>query len=918
MISGLSIANGFLATGTDFIPGGGGVFSRAPLWLDHCVVSGNSAAGTATGGGLFGQFGSSLLITNSLVTGNTSIAGGGGMAGSGLFAMNSAIENNAATGTAPGTGSGGGILTNITITNSTISGNTASGDGGGIAITRSFGDVISENTTISGNSAAGKGGGIFLQDASSGLTLFLTTSTISANTAGSQGGGVYVGAGGPAQAPYGSLFADSIIAGNVNGDCAGCPPQSYPNFIGGNPLLGALQNNGGPTKTMLPLPGSPVIGAGQAQPLFIAYQPDPTPATDQRGFPRRTVANAPIDLGAVQTSYTLAFTQQPATVYSGTPLSWSVQAQESGRNYAPNANLPAGGAAPAIPVTLSLTSGVGAIFGNTATIEPATGIASFSALSISAAGSQSLRATSPGFAPVSSTPFTVAPIAPASVAVTAGSGQSTLVNTAFAIPLQVTVRDAKGNPLSGVNVIFSASAGVSFAGVTLSGNVLSDGSGVATAPALTAGSNAGTFTVTANAPGATAATFNLAVAPVALAFSAQSINFTINYGAVPPTSSQTFSVDSAIPVAITATSSAAWLTVPAGIFTSPSSLTATANIKGLAPGSYQASISFTFAGGGGTLPVTLTVVGLPQLVGTPSALSFSASGSQTIIVTSKNRNTAFTVAASAPWINVTANPPNQTPSTLTIAVDAAKFMAGSSPASVVVTAADATNNPLTIPVRLSLGPAAPSLSPGGIVNAASFLPGPAAPNTILTAFGLFPCGSAARVLLNGQPVEVLAASAQQVNFTISGTASANLAVQVDCNGVSSQAFPLTQWPTAPAVFTLAQTGHGQAAAATPDWTFNSPSKPAAVGTSLAIFVTGFGLLGAPGADGLTRLTLPVTAFVGDVTANILYSGAAPGFTSGLQQINIQVPAGAPSGINVPLKFVVGGVSTQPGVTLVIQ
>ena len=412
MISGLSIANGFVATGTDFIPGGGGVYSRAPLWLDHCVVSGNSAAGTAIGGGLFGQFGSSLLITNSLVTGNTSIAGGGGMAGSGLFAINSAIENNAATGHAPGTGSGGGVLTGITITNSTISGNTASGDGGGIAITSSFGDVISDNTTISGNSAAGKGGGIFLQDASSGLTLFLTTSTISANAAGSQGGGVYVGAGGPAQAPYTSSFADSLIAGNVNGDCAGCPPQSYPNFIGGNPLLGALQNNGGPTKTMLPLPGSPVIGAGQAQPLFIAYQPDPTPATDQRGFPRTTVANAPIDLGAVQTNYALAFTQQPATVYSGTPLSWSVRAQESGRNYAPNANLPAGGAAPTIFVTLSLTSGTGAILGNLANLDPATGIASFPALSIATTGSQSLRATSPGFAPVTSTPFTVAPTWP--------------------------------------------------------------------------------------------------------------------------------------------------------------------------------------------------------------------------------------------------------------------------------------------------------------------------------------------------------------------------------------------------------------------------------------------------------------------------------------------------------------------------
>ena len=56
-----------------------------------------------------------------------------------------------------------------------------------------------------------------------------------------------------------------------------------------NPNLGPLQNNGGPTQTMLPLPGSPLLGAGD---------PALAPSTDQRGLSRP--AGGPIDIGAVQ------------------------------------------------------------------------------------------------------------------------------------------------------------------------------------------------------------------------------------------------------------------------------------------------------------------------------------------------------------------------------------------------------------------------------------------------------------------------------------------------------------------------------------------------------------------------------------------------------------------------------------------
>ena len=48
-----------------------------------------------------------------------------------------------------------------------------------------------------------------------------------------------------------------------------------PGAIGGDPLLGPLQDNGGPVKTMLPGAGSPAIGKGTG-----------CPPTDARGQPR--------------------------------------------------------------------------------------------------------------------------------------------------------------------------------------------------------------------------------------------------------------------------------------------------------------------------------------------------------------------------------------------------------------------------------------------------------------------------------------------------------------------------------------------------------------------------------------------------------------------------------------------------------
>ncbi len=114
------------------------------------------------------------------------------------------------------------------------------------------------------------------------------------------------------------------------------------------------------------------------------------------------------------------------------------------------------------------------------------------------------------------------------VTATAGATQSTAVSTSFATALQATVTtvdtvsngDGYGGshtvttPVSGVTVTFTIVAGTggasgTFPGATTTAAVVTDASGHASAPTLTANGTAGAFTVTAAATGYTTATFNL-------------------------------------------------------------------------------------------------------------------------------------------------------------------------------------------------------------------------------------------------------------------------------------------------------------------------------------------------------------------------------------------------------------------------
>ena len=213
-----------------------------------------------------------------------------------------------------------GTLDNLVLRNSLVVGNTVMdqfgilGDGGGIALsTLAKATII--NSTISGNTAAHFGGGVAMTSGSS--TLNIVNSTIAFNVAkvnipGSGGG---VSANGGTVNLSNTLVSNnhivtlagagddlSVIAGTVN--TRNSLYQTAPsgtinlnmNTVIGDPLLGTLKNNGGPTFThAITSAASPAIGKGDST-LVVA----PDNVSDQRGPGFNRNIGGTVDIGSYE------------------------------------------------------------------------------------------------------------------------------------------------------------------------------------------------------------------------------------------------------------------------------------------------------------------------------------------------------------------------------------------------------------------------------------------------------------------------------------------------------------------------------------------------------------------------------------------------------------------------------------------
>ena len=366
---------------------GGGLYIAAhglvprPITITDSTISGNSTgSGNTTGnqGGGLSFLGalrpSSLTIRRSAIVGNTANVGGGLE----TFQGDVTIDHTTVSGNTARAGSGGGIETIsrttitdslmsdnrsasfgggidngqiLTLSSSTIAGNTSDHAGGGLY--DALGDANVVNSTFSGNTAGTFGGGIGKQSA----TLELTSVTITGNSAngdvgnpGHGGGGLQSSRGGITEGgPV--VLRNTLVAGNFTSstgpDVVGPVLSLGFNLIGMaddsegwgthdltgdssapiDPLLGPLQDNGGPTPTHALLAGSPAIRRGD---------PNLRDSLDQRGTIRSHggVIDPPVDVGAFEPAeFTFDYrVVAPAEVTAGQPFTVTVTALDFSGN----------------------------------------------------------------------------------------------------------------------------------------------------------------------------------------------------------------------------------------------------------------------------------------------------------------------------------------------------------------------------------------------------------------------------------------------------------------------------------------------------------------------------------------------------------------------------------------------------------
>jgi uncharacterized protein (TIGR03437 family) len=233
-------------------------------------------------------------------------------------------------------------------------------------------------------------------------------------------------------------------------------------------------------------------------------------------------------------------------------------------------------------------------------------------------------------------------------------------------------------------------------------------------------------------------------------------------------------------------------------------------------------------------------------------------------------------------------------------------------------------------------PGRPLLAPRGITNGASYSGG-TAPGQIVSVFGknLGPNDlvtarlengrlatelAGVRVLIGGTAAPLIFVASGQVSAVIpygapvglrrneAGTLVADQQIEavVERDGLVSGPQVLGIRASGPGLFTSDSSGQGQAAALNQDGALNSAENPAAADSVVVLYGTGEGQTDPPGEDGkpaaepLPRPVLPVRVTIGGQDAEVLYAGGAPGFTAGLLQLNVRIPAGVSGTVEVVL------------------
>jgi uncharacterized protein (TIGR03437 family) len=420
------------------------------------------------------------------------------------------------------------------------------------------------------------------------------------------------------------------------------------------------------------------------------------------------------------------------------------------------------------------------------------------------------------------------------------------------------------------------------------------------------------------------------------------LSFTqVQSGAAPPAQNVAVSSSSG-PLNFTVTTSATWLTATPLAGTTPATLqVGLAAAAGTLPaGPYTGTVTIVSAGAGGSpinIPVTLNVVAPQTLTVLPTSLSFSyivgltAPQAQTFQISASGGAAPFSVTtpSSASWLQVSPTS-GSTPATLSVAINTQGVAAGNYTAAITI---NSPNSTTAASVTVTLAVTQITVKPTAITNAASYAAGVVSPGENIViwgtsigpsslTYGSLTAGGGAlstsagytRVLFDGVAAPVVYASDKQTSVLVPYEVAGRLttSVVVEYQGVQSAPLVYSVLPAVPGIYTQNYSGSGPGAILNQDGvTGNGPGTPAAKGSVVSVYMTGEGQTSPAGATGaIAPVNVPVpwkqtplkaTATVGGLPAVVQYYGSAPGEVSGVMQVNVQIPANAPTG---PLPIVI--------------
>jgi uncharacterized protein (TIGR03437 family) len=190
------------------------------------------------------------------------------------------------------------------------------------------------------------------------------------------------------------------------------------------------------------------------------------------------------------------------------------------------------------------------------------------------------------------------------------------------------------------------------------------------------------------------------------------------------------------------------------------------------------------------------------------------------------------------------------------------------------------------------------------------------------------------VTFNNIAAPLLFVSGGQINAQLpwnvlsSGTTgTANVVVTRSGQASTAQSVPVG--PFSPGIFAV----NNIAIAINPDGTVAAApgaipglnTRPAKIGDpgGLVILCTGLGAVdstpanGAASLDKLRTATTTPTVLIGNKPATVVFAGLSPQFV-GVNQINVAIPAGTPTGDKISLQIQVGGVTTSADITMAVS